>query len=72
MFIIHSNLVEYKVLKVSMGNNNSSCPIEEYSNAVSRFKIFVKIITSSKTVHLEVRRHYTVKTIKKMLHKIKG
>ena len=55
-----------------MGNNNSSCPVEEYSNAVSRFKIFVKIITSSKTVHLEVRSYYTVKTIKKMLQKIKG
>ena len=55
-----------------MGNNNSSCPIEEYSNAVSRFEISVKIITSSKTVQLEVRSYYTVKTIKKMLQKIKG
>ena len=55
-----------------MGNNNSSCPIEEYSNAVSRFKIAVKMITTSKSVHLEVRSYYTVKTIKKMLHKIKG
>ena len=55
-----------------MGNNNSSCQIEEYSNAVSRFKIAIKIITSLRTVHLEVRNYYTVKTIKKMLHKIKG
>ena len=55
-----------------MGNNNSSCPIEEYSNAVSRFEIAVKLITTSKTVYLEVRSYHTVKSLKKMLQKIKG